>query len=300
MNATLPDVARTQSGDSTVSLDEVGMENIAVPVRLNETGAQPVSAGSADLLVDFPGGETALKGIHMSRLYRLLVEFSEAGLSSPAVLERLMQECVDSHEDCASTRALLRLRFPLMLSRPALVSRGLSGWRSYPLEIEAEMDRRRDLFRVRLHLDVTYSSTCPCSAALAGQVISQTFRADLGNRARLAPGEVLEWLEHNAMIATPHSQRSVASVSVLLDPAAGNLGATGLIDEIEATLLTPVQTLVRRSDEQAFARLNGVNPMYVEDAARRLAGALRRRHHGVRVQVRHMESLHAHDAVARA
>ena len=76
-----------------------------------------------------------------------------------------------------------------------------------------------------------------------------------------------------------------------------------LIDLVEAALATPLQTAVKRADEQAFARLNGANLMYVEDAARRVQAALASlaQHHAqARVTVRHMESLHPHDAVAQA
>src|SRR3546814_19001808 len=47
-----------------------------------------------------------------------------------------------------------------------------------------------------------------------------------------------------------------------------------LVDAIEAALGTPVQTAVKREDEQAFARLNDENLMFCEDAARRVAAAL--------------------------
>ncbi|WP_205192559.1 GTP cyclohydrolase, FolE2/MptA family, partial [Burkholderia sp. LMG 13014] len=63
---------------------------------------------------------------------------------------------------------------------------------------------------------------------------------------------------------------------------------------------TPVQTAVKRADEQAFAVLNGENLMFVEDAARRVQAALDGRHASPHVHVRHLESLHPHDAVAWA
>ena len=47
-----------------------------------------------------------------------------------------------------------------------------------------------------------------------------------------------------------------------------------LLETIESALATPVQTAVRREDEQEFARLNGENPMYCEDAVRRIRAAL--------------------------
>ena len=45
---------------------------------------------------------------------------------------------------------------------------------------------------------------------------------------------------------------------------------TALIDAIEDALKTPVQAAVKREDEQEFARLNGQNLMFCEDASRRL------------------------------
>ena len=80
------------------------------------------------------------------------------------------------------------------------------------------------------------------------------------------------------------------------------LGLIDLIDRIEHALGTPVQTAVKRADEQAFAVLNGGNLMFVEDAARRVRAALDDLGHDAtpHVHVRHLESLHPHDAVAWA
>ena len=72
----------------------------------------------------------------------------------------------------------------------------------------------------------------------------------------------------------------------------------GLIDTIEQALGTPVQTAVKRADEQAFAALNGQNLMLVEDSARRLIASLSQFEQQAQVHVRHIESLHPHDAVA--
>ena len=75
-----------------------------------------------------------------------------------------------------------------------------------------------------------------------------------------------------------------------------------VIDLIENALRTPVQTAVKREDEQAFALANGQNLMFCEDAARRMQRALDadERIADFRVQATHHESLHPHDAVAVA
>ncbi|MFC6671949.1 GTP cyclohydrolase, FolE2/MptA family [Marinobacterium aestuariivivens] len=97
--------------------------------------------------------------------------------------------------------------------------------------------------------------------------------------------------------ATPHSQRSFAKVRVRL-AGIDTFPLERLIGIIESALQTPVQTAVKREDEQAFARLNGQNLMFCEDAARRIQAALNGT--DFRIRVEHQESLHAHDAVAMA
>lgn len=96
----------------------------------------------------------------------------------------------------------------------------------------------------------------------------------------------------------PASRCSVAQVEVGLAASAPGFGLVALIDAIEAALATPVQTAVKRADEQAFAQLNGSNLMFVEDAVRRVRAALANRHPDAAVRVEHQESLHPHDAVA--
>ena len=63
--------------------------------------------------------------------------------------------------------------------------------------------------------------------------------------------------------------------------------------------MTPVQTAVKREDEQEFARLNGENSMFVEDALRTMKKALNSFDslESFEIKTHHFESLHAHDAV---
>ena len=112
---------------------------------------------------------------------------------------------------------------------------------------------------------------------------------------------VRDWLASpRGLAATPHAQRSRADVRVELRHAFDELPLGHLIDELERGLATPVQTAVKREDEQAFARLNAENLMFCEDAARRVAAVLSTdpRVERFEATVSHFESLHAHDAVA--
>jgi len=75
---------------------------------------------------------------------------------------------------------------------------------------------------------------------------------------------------------------------------------TDLVNAIEDSLQTPVQAAVKREDEQEFARLNGQNLMFCEDAARRLQHTmnLSDQYQDFWLKINHLESLHAHDAVS--
>ncbi|OQP71328.1 GTP cyclohydrolase [Xanthomonas phaseoli pv. syngonii LMG 9055] len=291
MSATLPDVAVTEPSALSAPLRWVGMQDIAIPVQLETGGSQ--LAARASVQVDLPRAE--LKGIHMSRLYRLLDTHLQQPLS-PAILSQLLQALIDSHADCASRAARLTLSFELMLRTPALRSEGLSGWRAYPVHIAAQCRAGRTT--VQLQVEVLYASTCPCSAALSRQLLSDAFAQQHAGRDALALHDVVQWLQAHGSYATPHSQRSVAQVRVELPADAQRLAIQQLVGLCEQALATPVQAAVRRPDEQAFARLNGANLMYVEDAARRLRKPLAAHYTAFHVAVRHLESLHAHDAVA--
>ena len=96
-----------------------------------------------------------------------------------------------------------------------------------------------------------------------------------------------------------HSQRSVARLSVRLT-GAGTLWIEDLVALCNGAIPTETQVMVKREDEQAFAELNGSNPIFVEDAVRliceRMAADIRIG--DFRVVASHQESLHSHDAVS--
>lgn len=291
MNAlTLPDIA-AQAARQALPLDWVGMRGIALPVFIE---GQRLAA-KADAGVSLDDGEA--RGIHMSRLY-LALEMLEQQNLTPALLQKVLQRFLDSHEGLANS-AYLNIHTDLLLRRPALVS-PLAGWKTYPVTIAATL--KNAVFHVELKIEVAYSSTCPCSAALARQLIQQQFVDDFANKP-LQHAEVLAWLgSTQGIIATPHSQRSTAQLHLHLDEFVDGLPLTSTINDAEAALGTAVQTAVKRADEQAFALANGQNLMFCEDAARRLNLALRRSP-GIRefhLCVIHAESLHAHDAVAES
>lgn len=292
----MPDVAG-DAASAARALDWVGMRNIALPLRLRgEDGAVMQVPASVDVLVDLRDPDA--RGIHMSRLYRQLQDTLVEEALTPARLRRVLQTCVES-QGALSTSARLTLRFEQLLKRRALISDN-SGWKRYPLEIDAVLSQGHTT--LTLAFSVEYSSTCPASAALSRQLNAERFVDDFTAAHPLSTQVVGEWLaSERGLAATPHAQRSRAEIRVELLASFDELPVADLIDRAEAALGTPLQTAVKREDEQAFARLNADNLMFCEDAARRVAAALAA---DARVQrfdvcVSHFESLHPHDAVAQ-
>lgn len=295
MPTSMPDIANQDSAQTVGTLDWVGMSNIEMPLLVTVPG-QPDRQVSAKVDAFVSLDDSMAKGIHMSRLYLAIDELSASGSLQPAQLHGLLQTFIHSHADLSS-QAMVRFSFDYHLRRQSLLSKK-QGWKAYPVTIQAVLsDQGLDL---ELSINVAYSSTCPCSAALARQLIQQAFAQRFSNQTP-DNDTVIEWLGTiDGVPATPHSQRSVAEVKVKLMPDSADLPIEELINTLEDTLKTPVQAAVKREDEQEFARLNGQNLMFCEDAARRLKNCLNRSqsYRDFWIRVNHYESLHPHDAVS--
>lgn len=292
----LADEVARQPQARFAALDRVGMRDIEMPVRVALGEELCLIPAQVSVSVDLR--DPSARGIHMSRLYRLCDERLGAAALDADILHALLDALLASHAGL-SQYAGVDIDFALPLRRDALRS-GLSGWRQYPVRIEASRDASH--WRCVLQIDVLYSSTCPGSAAMARQVVRQRFVETFG-KGQVDAAAVAHWLQSpDGGAATPHAQRSRARVRVALaGDVNGALPLEALIDAVEQALKTPVQGAVKRVDEQEFARLNGENPMYCEDAARRILAVLDALPWvaDYAIEAAHLESLHPHNAVAR-
>jgi GTP cyclohydrolase I len=292
----MPDIASSAEAQVAGALDWVGMNHIELPVLIEGAdGRQVQTTARVSAFVDLALPEK--RGIHMSRLYLHLDRALAEHAVTPMALRHLLRDFLVSHEDL-STRAMVRLDFDYMVRRKSLASDN-TGWKCYPISLIASLKGKE--FALEMAFQVVYSSTCPCSAALARQLIQDQFRKDFGGRDAVDARSVLEWLgSEQGIVATPHSQRSAADIRLQLAPTFEAVPFIQMIDAIEGTLKTPVQAAVKREDEQAFALLNGQNLMFCEDAARRVQTALQAQERVLDFWARcsHFESLHPHNAVA--
>jgi GTP cyclohydrolase I len=292
----MPDIANEVRAEVAGQLAWVGMNDIEMPVRIeDDKGGLIQSTAMVTAYVNLT--DPQVRGIHMSRLYLHLDQAFEQRPLNPGTLRQLLKSFLDSHIGL-SDRALIRVDFDYVTRRPALESDN-EGWRRYPVSMIGILEGNE--FSLEMGLEVLYSSTCPCSAALARQLIQDQFRSDFDSGKPLDREQVLHWLgSEQGIVATPHSQRSAAELRVRLTPSFEMFPIVELIDAIEGVLKTPVQATVKREDEQAFALLNGSNLMFCEDAGRRVQTALNQDERILDFWARctHYESLHPHNAVS--
>jgi GTP cyclohydrolase IB len=296
MTTSMPDIANHTTAQTEGTLDWVGMSNIEMPIMVASKGeSERMVSAHIDAFVNLK--EAQAKGIHMSRLYLLIDELSTSNVLNYQSLVSLLDGFISSHQEL-SDQAKVQFNFEYHLRRKSLIS-GKEGWKAYPVTLTGYLNKGK--LTIELAIDVRYSSTCPCSAALARQLIQKAFQDKFAQQSELALTDVHDWLgTTEGIVATPHSQRSVAEVKVKLNSSVNDFPITEIVDLVEDSLKTPVQAAVKREDEQEFARLNGQNLMFCEDAARRLQHGLNQTNQfdDFWLKINHLESLHAHDAVS--
>lgn len=269
--ATLPDL---QNGPASLirgakeQIQHVGISNFRLPIRFHTR-----DDGDLTLETSITGSvslEAGKKGINMSRIMRSFYKHAEKTFSFEVMEAALSDYLTDL--DSMDARIQMRFSFPVRIES---LRSGLSGYQYY--DIALELVQAQGQRHKIMHLDYVYSSTCPCSL-------------ELSEHARQSRGQ----------LATPHSQRSVARISVSVDPKAECLWFEDLIGHCRKAVPTETQVMVKREDEQAFAELNAANPIFVEDAARLFCEALQNdgRISDFRIVASHQESLHSHDAIS--
>ena len=249
------------------AIQHVGISNFRLPIRYHtRDGGEIVLETSVTGTVSLDADR---KGINMSRIMRSFYAHAEKQFSL-GVLAAAVHD-YKQHLDAFDARIQMRLSYPV---RVASLRSGLSGWQYYDIALEL-VDQAGQRLRM-MHFDYVYSSTCPCSL-------------ELSEHARESRGQ----------LATPHSQRSIARLSVVMQ-GEEKLWFEDMVALCRRAVATETQVMVKREDEQAFAELNAANPIFVEDAVRAFAQQLLAdpRIGDFRIVASHQESLHSHDAVS--
>lgn len=266
----LPDLQNGPSSlieGANVPIQQVGISNFKLPLKFATPGGDLLTLETS---VDgYVGLDAGKKGINMSRIMRTFYDFKDE-VFYPGKIKDILKAY---KKELDSTTAFLKLSFSYPMMQESLRS-GLQGYQYYDVAFEGKLDEY-GRFRTFVHLDFVYSSACPCSYELA-------------EHAR----------ETRDIAAIPHSQRSIASITLELSD---ELFVDDIVEICREALHTETQVMVKREDEQAFAEMNGAYQKFVEDAARLLYQELNREESIFDFVVRcsHLESLHSHDAVSR-
>ncbi|MCW9708372.1 GTP cyclohydrolase FolE2 [Fodinibius salsisoli] len=252
---------------ANVPIQQVGISDFKLPLKYPRPDGEIITLETS--VGGYVGLEAGKKGINMSRIIRRFYDFKDE-VFHPDMLEEVLKTYV---EELDSQSAYIKLSFNYPILQESLRS-GLEGYQYYEAAIEGTLSANGE-FRKFMHLDFEYSSACPCSY-------------ELSEHARDSRG----------VASIPHSQRSVASMTVELDDS---MFVENLVQHCREALMTETQVMVKREDEQAFAEMNGAFQKFVEDAARLIYEQLNEQKEILDFVIRcvHMESLHSHDAVSR-
>jgi len=283
----LNDFQKLPSEDQ-IPIPSVGVNRFRIPLKFHHKNENTVMSHDthATLFINLKKEKT---GINMSRLCSILNEQSLDEVVdynfNKKLIDLYQEKLRDYPDEKFLEKVQVKFEFNFPLKQKSLKSDNW-GWQYYTCVLESIMTGGNDLKHfISVHYE--YSSTCPCSLSMSKQYEKAWERGEIkdGNG-----------------IATAHSQRSGALTKVELTKQAVAEGffIEDLVDLLRIALPTETQSLVKRADEQAFAILNGANPMFVEHASKRVYKTLNASNMIAdwAVNIEHWESLHSHNAAS--
>jgi len=270
----------------SVAIAHVGIERFRIPLIFPHPFGPLNHDTQASLFVNLRPGKT---GLNMSRMVEFIQQETNGKVITPRFISEittvLRNVMVDSLVESPLEWSKISLKFPYVLKQVSLKSEKW-GWQYYDCELTAIHKLGKDQVFLTLHYE--YSATCPCALSMAKQYESE-FSSGL-RRDGLG-------------VAVAHSQRALAQITIELSSESilqDNFFFPELINLIKIAIPTETQVLAKRIDEQAFAILNGSNPMFVEHASKYLHQTLETENKIIDwyAKLTHFESLHSHNATA--
>lgn len=255
-----------------IPIDFVGIHNFHVPIRIKEK-----SGDTQEVMASITGTvslDANHAGINMSRIIRTFYK-SKDDIFDINKLEEVLR---NYQNDLKTFDAHILMNFKYRIWQDALRSVKADGspeggWQYYNITFDCNLDVTGEFKKV-MHMDYIYSSACPCSTALSQHAALQ-----------------------RGVYGIPHSQRSIARISVEFDKL---IWIEDMLNMCNEALTTETLVFCKRQDEQAFAEKNGAQPKFVEDAIRYMAERLNKENNIIDYKIicSHRESLHSHEAVA--
>jgi len=262
----LPDIQCTVP-DIQIPIMQVGVENVEVPFKLeSKYGGHHELIANVSLTTNL---DEITKGISMSRLLLTLKPYLDLPLKR-RLINQILEDLIKNLE---TTEASMNFEFRMPIKRKSILSDN-----EFPIYYKCKFEMKRHISKMAdmtwfyQGVKIQYSSYCPCSAELCGALDEKGY---------------------------PHNQRSFADVLVeVVEPH--YVWLEDIIETVESQIKTLPYPVIKRIDEQEIARIAAQNPMFVEDAIRKISVALNERHdiHDWIVKCVHEESIHTSEAIA--
>jgi GTP cyclohydrolase I len=257
-----------------VRIPKVGIKSLELPINVKRRAGDVITVkGSISAYVSLD--DVNARGINMSRLARCFYDHVD-GKGSIELLD-LIKVVEDYKEKLPSKEGYLKVRFDYPYKQKHW-REDHSGWLYYPTEFEIQ--DVGGVMKTYLTIKYTYNSFCPCSYELA-----RYSREQLDTPA------------------TPHSQRSEATIKVEFDPYCENLlwieDLVDLCRKIQPSeMLSGIVTRVGEfSMTQMAASTDSIG--FIEDLLRKFWNGLNEEPRIIDFSVGliHFESLNSNEAV---
>lgn len=267
MTDSLPDIQHTLVPENPLYIHQVGVEKIKLPFKLESMyGGIYNLIAEVEMTTDL---EYHIKGISMGMLLRTLVNYLEKPLKHETIKEILNE--FKTAVETNSKHSSIKFEFDLPINKKAPKS-NIVFPQFYKCGFIGKLNDEE--FKFYQKFRVYYGSYCPCSSSLCDD------------------------LAEKGLKGFPHAQRSYVDVLVEILPE-NIVWLESLIETIEFALKTATSPILRRVDEQEYARIAAENPMFVEDAIRRVIKCLNSQEliYDWIAKCTHMESIHTSNAI---
>jgi GTP cyclohydrolase I len=263
----LPDIQCT-TPEITKPIMQVGVENVEVPfsLEMKRGGFHHLNA-NVSMRTNL---DADTKGISMSRLLLTLKPYLALPLK-----QRLIKHILeDLKRNLECSKSFMKFEFRMPLLKSSILSDN-----EFPLYYKCRFEGQLvgdSEFKFYQGVQIQYASYCPCSAELCSH------------------------LNENSKAGYPHNQRSFADILIECGSETHYIWLEDIIEAVEERLVTLPYPVIKRVDEQEIARRAAENPMFVEDAIRKISDVLDNIP-GINdwiVKCSHEESIHTSEAIA--
>jgi GTP cyclohydrolase-4 len=287
-----------------IILDRVGITNVKKRIQIiwDEYHQYWISS-KISALIRLPKNQ---RGIHMSRSAETIEEAINLMLYSPVhsleqFAKRVLDKLLESHD--YTDHAEITIAGDLILQIND--GEGRQGQKPFEITLEAALDKGingEKKYYGKVGIAAWGMTCCPCAQQMNIEYIQSIFatRTDI----KISQEDINKLL-HIIPVAS-HNQRALGKIQIgfkSLDKEI--MDVLDLIEIIESSMSGRIHAVLKRPDEAELVRVAHFDPVFVEDAIRRMASKLTQDKFNsinddtsVQISIISYESIHIHDVYA--